>query len=347
MRSNISLLAIFLCAVGALLVADGRLQAALYPPSGGGGGSGTVTSVTCAGGLTGGTITTSGTCSAAALMPLAGGAFTGPVTSNSTVTQTNNSVGITTVGIDSLVNTAAATSGAANQQWSPGLFLGGQQWDGAADKPVGAYFQERPITSTTNGGAVRLSFLRADATTVGVLDIIDDAGPIVMNAINGTRMTLATHMFLSSASGAIVPENHETLGNSFYYWGGLFTTHMAGATAGVPTCVAGTGAGTSGSPTCTTLTGSTDLSGTLEVVSQTAPAGSGAIVATVTFHVAYDSTPRCSFVAADTHAAAALATTALWVDQANGSTTTFIVKNASVTGLAATTTFDWNYVCIQ
>ena len=126
----------------------------------------------------------------------------------------------------------------------------------------------------------------------------------------------------------------------------VYTRHLASEQAAVPTCVAGTGAGTSGSPTCTTLTRSTDLSGTLSVVTATTPAGAGATVATVTFNLAYNFTPVCVLTPADSDSAGLTpGTVDIFVDPTAGSTTTFVVKSSGATGLTGSTTYLWAYTC--
>lgn len=57
----------------------------------------------------------------------------------------------TTMGLQ-LVNSTAATSGAATQQWSPGLQWTGQQWNSTASVAVDWMAQHRPVSGQTTAG---------------------------------------------------------------------------------------------------------------------------------------------------------------------------------------------------
>lgn len=118
--------------------------------------------------------------------------------------------------------------------------------------------------------------------------------------------------------------------NEWYFSGDI----LAGATA----IAAGTGAGTS--PTVS-VTG-TDSGGWISVLTGTAPATSSPVV-TITFSTTYAAAPRSVVLTPANSAAAALATTSqVFADQANITTTTFVITSGSV-ALAATTTYKWAY----
>lgn len=111
-------------------------------------------------------------------------------------------------------------------------------------------------------------------------------------------------------------------------------------TGGTPTIAAGAGAGTS--PTVSLVSGSTDQSGTVTVVTGTTPSASST-VATVTFGVAFGSSPR-SVTLTPVNSAAAVLTgnTRVWADRGTLSTTSFQMQIGS-SALTATTTYQWSY----
>ena len=71
--------------------------------------------------------------------------------------QGNDSVGASRVAGVTLSNLAAASAGYANQSWSPGLQLTGQQWDGTASVPVDWLLQHMSVTGQTHVGALSFS----------------------------------------------------------------------------------------------------------------------------------------------------------------------------------------------
>lgn len=123
------------------------------------------------------------------------------------------------------------------------------------------------------------------------------------------------------------------------------TKHIIGSSS-APTIAAGTGAGTS--PTVS-ISG-TDMSGTISVTTGTSPTGSNAILATITFNVAYGAAPRVQIDAGNRNAQA-LAIGAIPLvpitGQTNGVTTTTFVIETGATALAASTSYIWSYFVIQ
>jgi hypothetical protein len=71
------------------------------------------------------------------------------------------SIGTAQTAAVTLQNITAATSGAGNQQWSPGIQLTGQQWNGSASNAVDWMIQHRPVSgrssSTDSGDLVFLN----------------------------------------------------------------------------------------------------------------------------------------------------------------------------------------------
>lgn len=98
-------------------------------------------------------------------------------------------------------------------------------------------------------------------------------------------------------------------------------------------------AGTGGTCAVSVNTNSTDLSGDLQVTTGTIGLSTGA-VCIVTFSSAYTNPPSCIFTAQDANAA--LATSSVYMN----STSNDFTINARV-ALGITTTYTWNYHCIQ
>jgi uncharacterized membrane protein len=108
--------------------------------------------------------------------------------------------------------------------------------------------------------------------------------------------------------------------------------------AGTPTIAAGTGAGTT--PTVA-VTGS-DRAGLISVTTGTSPAAS-AIVATVTFSVAFGAAPRAVILCpAGPNSAALSGVAAVYLDSASTTTAHFVLKVGS-TNLAAATAYLWYF----
>lgn len=118
----------------------------------------------------------------------------------------------------------------------------------------------------------------------------------------------------------------------------LTVSHLIGGTA-APAVVAGAGAGTS--PTLA-LTRADDLSGMIELTTGTTPSAA-AVIATLTFALAYGTAPNISLTPANAAAAALSGATAVWAS----STTTTLVVNAGASALAAGTAYKWFYSAKQ
>lgn len=106
----------------------------------------------------------------------------------------------------------------------------------------------------------------------------------------------------------------------------------------VPTAAAGTGAGTG--PTITVAGNS--ISGTITVLTGSAPAASNATIATISFPAAFDAAPYASISPANAAAAALSGATACFVDSASAAVGSFVMKAGS-SALAATTSYIFSY----
>lgn len=119
--------------------------------------------------------------------------------------------------------------------------------------------------------------------------------------------------------------------------------HLAGTTA-APTIVAGTGAGTS--PTVSVGSGSTDLSGYVNITTGTTCA-TDATVATITFNAAYATAPRCIILTpANKITQNLIKGKECFVDQSGITTTTFTITS-NTTALTDATAYKFYYTVIQ
>lgn len=109
----------------------------------------------------------------------------------------------------------------------------------------------------------------------------------------------------------------------------------------VTTIAAGAGAGT----TPTIAVSGNSVSGTVTLTTGTTPTAS-ATVFTVTFPAAFASAPKVVLTPVGANSAALSGAASVYVDQAAGSTTTFVVKVLG-TNLTAATAYTWNYHVIQ
>lgn len=120
--------------------------------------------------------------------------------------------------------------------------------------------------------------------------------------------------------------------------------HLGGMTS-APTIAAGAGAGTS--PTVSVGSGSTDLSGYVNITTGTT-CSAAAIIATITFNAAYASAPHCIMIQPANAATAALTPNAkhVYVNQAGITTGTFDIT-AGATALSDATAYKWYYFIVQ
>ena len=114
--------------------------------------------------------------------------------------------------------------------------------------------------------------------------------------------------------------------------------HLKGNSS-TPTIATSTGAGTS--PTGVTVTG-TDMSGVVALTTGSSPTTS-AVLATITYNLAYSSAPVVVITPANAATASLMAAQAVWV---NIGTSNFTI-NTNTTALNASTAYKWNYVVIQ
>lgn len=121
-------------------------------------------------------------------------------------------------------------------------------------------------------------------------------------------------------------------------------THLGGLVTSAPTIAAGTGAGTA--PTVSVGSGSTDLSGYVNITTGTTCA-TDATVATITFNVSYASAPKCIMLSPANKAAQNLAIgQQCFVNQAGITTAVFNITS-NTTALTDATAYQWYYTVIQ
>jgi hypothetical protein len=121
-------------------------------------------------------------------------------------------------------------------------------------------------------------------------------------------------------------------------------THLVGTATALPTIAAGTGAGTT--PTVVTIqTGSTDISGYINITTGSSPTAS-ATIATITFNVPFGIAPKCSWWASNAITAALAVAATAYVSPTN-TTTVHFVLTSNTTALTASTAYQWGYSCSQ
>jgi hypothetical protein len=120
----------------------------------------------------------------------------------------------------------------------------------------------------------------------------------------------------------------------------LLTKHVAGVSA-APSIAAGAGAGTGPSVSVA----GTDLGGSISLTTGTGP-GTNAVIATLTFALAFPAAPKAVLLTpANINARALSGTSQVWVDLASDITTTTFAFRANV-ALAASTAYQWYYTVI-
>lgn len=174
---------------------------------------------------------------------------------------------------------------------------------------------------TISTGTARKRFLFADPS--GGLT----SGRMPFATTNG-RLTDDASLTYSTSTGLTTTKN-------------ITAPHLIGQTS-APTIAAGTGAGTS--PTVS-VSKATDLSGIITVTTGTLPTLSATVV-TVTFNVTYGSAPTVTIDPANNNAAFLSGVNNVFVDDANTTTSQFVLT-AGTTALAAATTYKWTYRIIQ
>ncbi len=208
-------------------------------------------------------------------------------------------------------NTTAATAGNNLTLQASGAVAGGTNLNGGS-------LNLSSGTSTGTGSSI-ISFLTSLSGTSGSTDNVPT-----------TKMTI-----LGSGNVGIATT---TPAEKLDVAGNIKLQHLIGKTS-APTFASGTGAGTS--PTIS-VTG-TDLALKLNVTTGTAPTGSNAVIATVTFSTAYASAPICLFSPGNAAAALLSGVTNPFIT----STATTVVLNSGSSALSASSAYIWNISCTQ
>ena len=121
----------------------------------------------------------------------------------------------------------------------------------------------------------------------------------------------------------------------------IFSTAGTGARTGIPTIVAGAGAGTL--PTVSVI--GNDNAMQITVVTGSVPAGTNAVIATITFNRAFVSSPKVVFSSANALTATLSGASMVFMDAA-GSLTTYVITSGTV-ALTGASTYLWNVVVSQ
>lgn len=187
-------------------------------------------------------------------------------------------------------------------------------------------------------------------TAVGASVITDYVGreiiaPIISTNLTGTNVhglripSVAVGSGVTNSYGATINAMTAATNNftaQFVGGSGVKLPHLIGNTS-APSIAAGAGAGTS--PTVV-LTNATDLSGILDITTGTTPAGTNAVISTITFNTAYGQAPNIQLTPANANAAGLAA--ALTMVFCTSTTTTFVL-NSGTTGLTGATQYKWFY----
>lgn len=148
-------------------------------------------------------------------------------------------------------------------------------------------------------------------------------------------------VFIRSNSLTGISAGATIIGGAGAYMGDVRSRHFTGQ-GSAPSSAAGTGAGTS--PTLA-VTG-TDAAGKIALTLGTTPAGSNAIIGTMTFSSAYNiNAPYCQITPTNAAAVALTGATVPFVDQASTTVSVFVMKSGA-TALSGGP-FLWNYDCTQ
>lgn len=187
--------------------------------------------------------------------------------------------------------------------------------------------------------------LRSANTNIGLRDINNNGFIVQSDVVYAYAGGVAKYIFSATAFVPFAAYASDA-GSTANPFGNVVTRHIAGASAAIPTIVAGAGAGTT--PTVAVAAGSTDLAGTITVTTGTLPTGA-AVISTITYNTAYTGAapPRVILVPANAAAAALAGVTQAFVAQSGGSINASFAITAGPTGLAATTAYSWNYMVIQ
>jgi hypothetical protein len=258
-----------------------------------------------------------------------------------------NAVGTAQTAGLTLSNATAASTGA--QQYSPALTLQGGHFGSGSNHSVAWTLQAQSGADGTDEGRLRL-YGTQGGTTTPYLDFKTDGNqtpgngaPAIYNAAAATGIIFSSSIIADPVNGYMVGTGDMllTVGSTSRRLAEVNARHFVPGQSAVPSSAPGTGAGTGG--TCTVLAHGTDEAGILEVVSGTAPAGSDATICTTTLNTAFDNKPTCQIVGANSADALLMLTTAVYFNYAAGSTTTWVIKNASIGGISGT--LDISYKC--
>jgi hypothetical protein len=187
--------------------------------------------------------------------------------------------------------------------------------------------------STYTGGQIVL--IGTQLYLNGGANITGDGSTVNLNMLTWGYVALPSTAFGSPLEGMIYGDStaHHIYYRTNTAWVQLDPTTPPNP--GTPTVAAGAGAGTS--PTVTIVSGGTNRSYQLSVVTGTLPTG-GATVATVTYSAAWATATNPVLTPANANAALLSGATMIY---SAGSTTTATVT-AGATGLTAATTYIWN-----
>lgn len=172
--------------------------------------------------------------------------------------------------------------------------------------------------------------------TSGTLDLSNSAAAGLTRLAPGAPAADVTMTFPITSGTVALTSGNASLSASRFVGG-----------SGTPGTAAGTGAGTS--PTLVSVTGN-DAAGIINITTGTTPAGTNAIIVTVTFNTTYSSAPVVVLTPGNRNAQALATTSQPLVPvagQTNGVTTTTFVLESGTVGLTAATAYKWVYQVVN
>lgn len=204
------------------------------------------------------------------------------------------------------------------------------------------YFQAIQYRATGASTITNAYGLFADQSTAGASITITNnwgigtngngliTGSLVVGRTAGTPSAILDVTGTGSVSGTFVSGNHSV-------------PHIIGNST-APTIVSGSGLGT-GAGTVVSVTRATDMSGIIGVVTGTASLGTSAVLATLTFNVAYGVAPNVAFTPANANAVNLQGTPGVAVYPSTSTTTMNV--NTNTVALSAGTTYSFFYTVFQ
>jgi hypothetical protein len=185
--------------------------------------------------------------------------------------------------------------------------------------------------------------LNIGAATTAQASLNIASGVLLATPVSGAIEYDGTNLYYTNSTAT---RHTLAISDSPVFTGTVSMPHLKG-NSGAPTITLGPGAGTGAS--FYNVSGSNDMAGVIEVVTGSSPAGSGAIVATITFNTPYASSPTVILTPGTFTAAELTGINQVYVPsrgQVDYVNTTYFKIKVSSGALAPNTAYVWNYQVI-